>query len=360
MTETRQKPELRCTREGALGIITLDRQEALNALSHEMVVAMSRQLAAWHRDPQVAAVLVKPAPGRAFCAGGDVRTVNEVCRREGIGAATPFFHDEYRLNWRIKHFGKPYISLLDGVTMGGGVGISVHGTHRVLTERILFAMPETGIGFFPDVGGSYFLPRCPGASGTWMALTGARLHAADCRWAGIGTHFVPSDRLEELEARLVAARGVELPGELEAALAEFGEAPEPAPLAERRALIDRCFAADSAAQAVAALEAEDDGWAHEQAALIRRKSPLATAVTHAQLRRGAELDFDACMAMEYRMVHHFLENGEFYEGVRALLIDKDKNPRWAHARLEDVPEGAIEEVFAALPQGDLAFDWQGV
>lgn len=360
MNETTQQPELRCTREGALGIITLDRQEALNALSHGMVQAMSRQLAAWHRDPGVAAVLVRPAPGRAFCAGGDVRTVNEVCRRDGIDAATPFFHDEYRLNWRIRHFGKPYISLLDGVTMGGGVGISVHGTHRILTERTLFAMPETGIGFFPDVGGSYFLPRCPGATGTWMALTGARLHAADCLWAGIGTHHVPSERLDELVARLAAVRDVELPGELEAALAELGENPGPAPLAGRQAVIDACMGEGRAASAVAALEASQDEWAREQAALIRRKSPLATAVTFEQLRRGAGMGFDACMAMEYRMVHHFLENGEFYEGVRALLIDKDKTPRWAHARLEDVPQDAVEAVFEPLPQGDLAFDWQGV
>lgn len=352
--------ELRFVRKGALGIIVLDRQKALNALSRGMVQAMSRRLAAWRDDPGVAAVLVRAAPGRAFCAGGDVRTVCETARREGIAAATPFFREEYRLNWRISNLGKPYVSLLDGVTMGGGVGISVHGTHRILTERTLFAMPETGIGFFPDVGGSHFLPRCPGESGMLMALTGARLHAADCLWAGIGTHHLPSERLGELEERLAAAPAGELPAVLERALAELARDPGPAPLAGRRALVDRCFGAPNVAGVVAALRTADDPWAAEQAALIDGKSPLALAVTFEQIRRGARLDLDACLAMEYRMVHRFLENGEFHEGVRALLVDKDKTPRWSHAGLAEVPPAMVEQVFAPIPQGDLVFDWNDV
>ena len=193
--------EIRFERRGRLGVVTLDRPSALNALSREMVQRLSLQLVAWKDDPAVSAVLVKAVPGRAFCAGGDVRVVADLLRERGVAAAAPFFREEYRCNWRVHRFLKPYIACLDGITMGGGVGISVHGRFRIATENTLFAMPETGIGFFPDVGATWFLPRCPGEVGTWLGLTGARLKGADCVAAGLATHSIPSVRLGEIEER---------------------------------------------------------------------------------------------------------------------------------------------------------------
>ncbi|MFL5332461.1 MAG: enoyl-CoA hydratase/isomerase family protein, partial [Geminicoccaceae bacterium] len=194
--------DIRFERRGRLGVVVLDRQRALNALTWDMIRALSDQLAAWREDAQLAAVLVKAAPGRAFCAGGDIRAVSGLARQEGVPAATGFFRDEYRLNWRIHIFPKPYVALLDGITMGGGVGISVHGSYRVVTENTRVAMPETGIGFFPDVGATWFLPRCPGEVGMYLGLTGAQLDAADCLTAGIATDAAAAADLDQLESRL--------------------------------------------------------------------------------------------------------------------------------------------------------------
>ena len=356
---------LRFERRGRLGVATLDRQGALNALTRPMVQLLSRRLAAWRDDPAIAAVLVKAAPGRAFCAGGDIRAVAETARDRGAPAAAPFFREEYRLNWRVHTFPKPYLALLDGITMGGGVGISVHGAWRVVTERALFAMPETGIGFFPDVGGSWFLPRCPGAIGIWLGLTGARLGGADCLVAGIGTHAVPSARLGELEAvlveRLLAA------GEPDAAVAAAlaavaGPIGEPS-LPALRARVDHAFAGADLAEIVDRLGAEPTGFGSEQLSALSGKSPLAVRVTLEQLRRGRGLGIEGCLAMEYRMVHRVLAAGDLVEGVRALLVDKDRRPRWRYPSFADVPEAVVEGVFAPLPPAlgdELAFDWDGV
>lgn len=354
--------DIRFERRGRLGVVTLDRPGALNALTHAMVRALSLQLAAWRDDPGIDAVLVKAVPGRAFCAGGDVRVVTDLARERGVDAATPFFHDEYRLNWRIHTFPKPYVALLDGITMGGGVGISAHGRYRVVTERTVFAMPETGIGFFPDVGGTWFLPRCPGEVGMYLGLTGARLNGPDSRAAGIGTHAVPSARLGELEARLAerlvagADADAVVAGALEACAGDIG-APG---LPSLRARIDACFAGGSVAEVLDALRAEGSGFGAEQLDALAGKSPFAVHVTFAQLRRGRGLSIEEAMRLEYRIVHRMLEAGDFAEGVRALLIDKDKRPRWRHPGLDAVPAGEVEAVFAPLPQGDLALDWQGV
>jgi enoyl-CoA hydratase len=324
-----------------------------------MVRAIGATLARWREDAAVAAVLVKAAPGRAFCAGGDVRRVVELWQSSGVEAALPFFHDEYRMNWRIKRFPKPYVALLDGVTMGGGVGLSVHGTHRIATENMLFAMPETGIGFFPDVGGTYFLPRLPGAIGMWLALTGARLGGADCHAAGIATHFVPRERLGELEERLVAAPAAGLPDVLDRLLRELASAPaDDGELVRHRATIDRCFAVDELGAILAALSDAPGDWAGAQREVILGKSPLATRVTFAQQRRGRTLDFEAAMRLEYRLVRRMLESGEFFEGVRALLIDKDRRPRWRHRSLEEVTDEEVEAMFVPFGGGELTFDWR--
>lgn len=342
--------EIQIGRSGSLGILTLDRPKALNALTRSMVAAMSAQLAAWRDDPAVGAVLVKAVPGRAFCAGGDVRAVVLAARDQGVEAALPFFHDEYRLNWRIKNLGKPYIALMDGVTMGGGVGISIHGTHRIATERTLFAMPETGIGFFPDVGGSFFLPRLPGEIGTWLGLTGAHLHGADCLGAGVATHFVPSERLAELERRL--SRGID------GAFQDLVDQPAQAGILALRAKVDAGYLGNDVPTLLTSLAAEPTGWGAEQLALLRGKSPLAVAVSLAMLRRGREMTLEECLRLEYRAVRHILESGEFYEGVRALLIDKDRRPAWRHQALEEVTPALVAGVMAPGDAAELPLDWR--
>src|SRR3954468_8126731 len=196
-------PGIRLGRNGRLGVVVLDRKDALNARPREMIQALSLQLLAWKDDPEVAAVLIKAAPGRAFCAGGDIRYMYET-GRSNTDAALAFYREEYRLNWRIFRYPKPYIALLDGITLGSGAGVSVHGSHRIVTERVSFAMPETGIGFFPDVGGTYFLPRCPGEIGTYLGLTGQRIGPGDCLDAGLATQLVPSERMADLEEALAA------------------------------------------------------------------------------------------------------------------------------------------------------------
>ncbi len=360
MTET---TEIRVERRGALGILVLDRQHALNALTRDMVRRMSRALAAWRADPAIGAVLVKAVPGRAFCAGGDIRKVIEIRGREGVAAAAGFFRDEYRMNWRIRNFPKPYIALCDGITMGGGVGISVHGSHRIVTENTLFAMPETGIGFFPDVGGTWFLPRLPGELGMYLGLTGTRLRAADCLDAGIATHHLPAERLSLFEEELAAAPADRVETVLGELLSDLGTRPEPAPapLEERRAVIDALFAGGDLFAILDALEADPSGFGAAQLDILREKSPFALRVTCAQLRRGAGLaDFAEALALEYRIVHRFLEGREFAEGVRALLVDKDRNPQWTWPDPRAVPDEAVEACFAPLPEGDLAFDWEEV
>ena len=335
---------------GGIGILTLDRPKALNALNLQMVEAVSAALCRWHDDPAIRAVLVEAVPGRAFCAGGDVRGVIEAAARHGVREAVPFFRAEYRMNWRIAHLGKPYIAFLDGITMGGGVGISVHGTHRIATENTTFAMPETGIGFFPDVGGSFVLPRLPEHSGFYLGLTGARLDGATTTRLGLTTHYVPALDLETLKAELLDG------GEIDALLARHGI--EPAPGGLDVEAIARHFKSDDIGRILASLEADDAPFARETLAALREKSPLSVAVTMAALCRGAGLDLAGCLAMEYRMVHHFLEDSDFAEGVRAQVVDKDKQPRWRHARIEDVPPAAVEACFAPVPDGDLGFDWQ--
>lgn len=341
--------EVHVDERGGIGILTLDRPRALNALNNGMARTISAALARWHADPAIRAVLIEAVPGRAFCAGGDIRAVVETARERGVAAAIPFFFDEYRMNWRISQLGKPYVALLDGITMGGGVGLSVHGTHRVATENTLFAMPETGIGFFPDVGGGYFLPRLPARAGYYLGLTGARLDGAAATRLGIATHYVPSASLGELKAALLAGQGIE------AALLELAVEPPSGGLDLEATA--RHFAAGELGPVLASLAADESAFARETLAVLREKSPMSVAVTMAQLRRGAGLDLASCLAMEYRMVHHFLEESDFAEGVRALLVDKDRAPRWRHAAIEAVPEAVVEACFMPPAAGDLVFDW---
>lgn len=352
--------ELIVERRGHLVVVTLNRPKALNALSLGMCRALDAGLVAWQADPEIHAVLVKGAGERAFCAGGDIRALYETLTHEGVAAAVAFYAVEYPMNARLHHFAKPYVALLDGVTMGGGVGVSVHGSHRVVTERTGFAMPETGIGFFPDVGATYVLPRLPGALGMYLGLTGARLGAADCLYAGLGTRHVPSERLGALEQALAEADLSEDPSAaVDAVLDRFASEPEAAELASLRARIDACFGQATLGEVLEALAAEPTGWGARQLELLSSRSPTSLAVTYRQLRAGGALDFDAAMQLEYRLVHRFMAGHDFTEGVRALIIDKDNRPAWRPDRLAEVTDAMVEAYFAPLPWGDLPLQGRG-
>jgi enoyl-CoA hydratase len=330
-------------RRGALGLIALNRPKALNALTREMCIAMKARLEEWGRDEAVKTVAIRGVGERAFCAGGDIRALYD-SGKEKTSGALEFYRDEYRLNAAIRHFPKPYVALLHGIVMGGGVGISVHGSHRVGNESMTFAMPETGIGLFPDVGGSYFLSRLPGEFGMYLALTGERLKSADALHAGILTHFVPAGATEELLAALEAGNAPDF------ALRSFAEQPGPTALADRRENIDRIFSEDSLDGILAALDADGGDWASATLANLRKKSPTSLKITFRQIREGARLSFDDCMRMEYRMVSRVMARHDFYEGVRAAIIEKDNAPRWNPAELAQVGDSDVNAYFAPLPE----------
>jgi enoyl-CoA hydratase/carnithine racemase len=335
---------------GGLGLVTLNRPAALNALTHPMALALDAQLADWARDPAVRVVAIVGAGEKAFCAGGDIRALHAV-GPEGGAANFAFYAEEYRLNTRIKRFPKPYVAFMDGIVMGGGVGLSLHGSHRIAGERTLFAMPETGIGLFPDVGGTWFLPRLPGQVGMWLGLTGARLKAADALAAGVCDLFVPRAQHPAALAALAACDGSRVG--VDAALAPFAEAVEGATLPGLRPAIDRLFAAEALEALVAGLHADGSAWATAQAAAIATKSPTSLALTFRQLRLGASLDFAACMALEYRLARFCMTHPDFYEGVRAVIIDKDNAPRWSPPSLDAVDPAVIDSAFAPLGAAEL-------
>lgn len=347
--------ELLVERRGPLVIATLNRPKALNALTLPMIRALDRLLIDAASDPSVAAFVLKGAGDRAFCAGGDVVALVQN-GPEAPALRRDFFWDEYRLNRRIHTFPKPYIPLVDGVAMGGGVGVSVHGSHRIATERVLFSMPETAIGLFPDVGGSYFLPRLASGLGAYLALTNARLKIADVVWAGLYDHFVPSEQLDSVVDALANADWSGDPdATIETVLSGFERAPEAAPLAATLNLIASCFQKASVAEILASLDARPEPFAADSAASIRTKSPLMSEVSLRQLQRGATLAFDDCMVMEFRMVQACMAGHEFFEGVRALLIEKGRKPVWSPAALDDVTDAMVEAYFEPLGARDLTF-----
>jgi len=333
-------------KRGAAGLITLNRPKALNALTHGMCVSMQAKLKQWASDASVACVVIQGEGERAFCAGGDIRTLYD-SGKAGTPYAVEFYRDEYLLNAYIKHFPKPYIALLRGFVMGGGVGVSLHGSHRVADESMQFAMPETGIGLFPDVGGSFFLPRLPGEIGMYLGLTGTRLKTADAIYAGVATHFVPAIRREALIDAL--ADGMEI-GQ---ALGAMSEPAAEASLGAQRATIDRIFGVANVESILAALDAGDGEWARTTALAIRTKSPTATKLAFRQIRNGKSLSFDDCMRMEFRMVNRVIAGHDFYEGVRATIIDKDGVPRWKPASLAEVNDADVDAYFESLGNKEL-------
>jgi enoyl-CoA hydratase len=338
-------PEIVFAREGRLGLVTLNRPGALNALTHAMARSLAERLRVWGDDPAVAAVAITGAGERAFCAGGDVRDLYDARLAPDRAFHREFYRDEYRLNRRIYRYRKPYVALIDGIV----VGISIHGRFRAVSEKAVFAMPETGIGLFPDVGGSHFLSRCPGRIGLYLGLSGARLGAADMVYAGLATHFVPRGEMPILRAALAS----EPP---EAALARLARDAGPAPLAALRSAVDRCFAPDKVEDILSALDREGGTWAADTAKVIRARSPLAVKVAARQIAHGGSLGLEDCLRMEFRLVQSFMAGTEFFEGVRALLIDKDQKPRWSPARLEDVSDAMVEACFAPPAAEELTFD----
>jgi enoyl-CoA hydratase len=352
-------------REGGLATVMLNRPRALNAFTLGMYRRFDPMLRAWSADPTVRAVLVRGAGERAFCAGGDVRAIYEAGR--GISGdrdlTSVFFREEYELIRRVHRYPKPYLAIIDGVTMGGGAGVSVNGAYRLATEKTLLAMPETGIGLFPDVGATRFLNLCPGHIGRYLGLTGARLGPADALYCGFATHFVPRERVPELVAALAGLdwREGNERAQIEEALTSFRGDPGEPPLAARRAAVDRCFAPETVEAILDALAGEvasggrDAEWAAETRAGMLTKSPTSLKVTLRQLIVGREYDIEQALALEYRLTQHFMAGHDFYEGVRAVVVDKDQNPRWRPPSLDEVGDAEVESYFAPLGEAELCF-----
>ena len=326
-------------REGAIGTVLMNRQRALNALDLGMIRGLKAAIDAWRDDGAVKLVLLEGAGGKAFCAGGDVRGIRDSAIAGDTASIEAFFSEEYALNRGIARFGKPWVSFIDGVCMGGGIGVSVHNAPRVVTENALLAMPETAIALFPDVGTSYVLPRLPDGIGTWLALTGARLRGADSVHAGLATHFVPRARLLDLKTALMEGDA--------SAVGRFSENPPPASFEAHRDAIRRCFSGGTVPDILRALEAEGTEWASEQVAVLRRMSPTSLAVSLELIRRGAEATLDRCLEMELALTRVVVNrHPDFREGVRAVLVDKDNKPSWSPPRVEDVDPAAIRAMFA--------------
>jgi enoyl-CoA hydratase len=345
-------PEILFERRGTAGIVILNRPHALNAVTHVMVRALAEQLVTWADDAAVTRVIVMAAGTRAFSAGGDLKAIYELGRSGRYDDALTFWWDEYRLNALIKRYRKPYVALIDGVVMGGGAGISINGSHRVAGDAFRFAMPEVGIGFFPDVGATWFLPRLPGELGTYCALTGERLDAADGLGCGIATHRVRSARFTELIEALCGA--VPVDAVLAAFAEEFMEPADAGALMRQRPAIDRWFKANRVEDILASLETgavgpgSDGDLARTLAATIRAKSPLSLKLALALQRRGQTLAFDECMRTEYRVVSRVVQGHDFYEGIRAVIIDKDQAPNWQPSALAAVGENEVERHLAPL------------
>jgi enoyl-CoA hydratase len=337
-------PDLIARREGSAGILSLNRPQALHALTVEMVQAMTAALLEWRDDPAVKAVMIDHAEGRGFCAGGDVALIRNSALNDGGVAGRKFFFDEYRLNALIFDYPRPVVAFMDGITMGGGVGIAQPARYRVATEHTRFAMPETGIGLFPDVGGGWYLSRLPGRLGQFLALTGARLDGAECLWAGLATHYLPATTLEEAKSRIAAGHE---PGGV---LSALSATPPDARIADQMVAISKHFASDRLEDILASLERDDGEWAAKELATLRTRSPLSCKVTLRQLAESANLkDFHANMAMEYRIGGRAIMQPDFAEGVRAVLVDKDHAPKWNPATPEAVSNEMVEAHFAPLP-----------
>ncbi len=332
-------------REGRVGRLSLNRPQALHALTTAMCLAMTEALMAWRQDEDIDLILLDHTGPRGFCAGGDIRMLADSGASDGADARAFFFH-EYRLNHLLFGYPKPVLALMDGVTMGGGVGLSAPARYRVATERTTYAMPETGIGLFPDVGGGWFLPRMPGRIGLYLALTGARIKAADCLMAGIATHVLESSACEDFKAAVLKS-----PADVEDILNTFGVDSGPPPLGDVRGDIDQAFGGESVEAIIVRLEGQGTDWSRAQLAILASKSPQTLKVAYRQLELGGQAaSFSQNMQMEYRIGSRVVQMHDFLEGVRAVLVDKDNTPAWEPARLAGVTAEILDAIFAPLPQ----------
>lgn len=336
------------TTNGGAGILSLNRPKAIHALTLDMVHAMTGALLEWRNDPAIGVVMIDHSEGRGFCAGGDIAFLRNSALNDGGVSGRKFFHDEYQLNHLLMTYGKPVVAFMDGITMGGGVGISGPATFRVATAATRLAMPETGIGLFPDVGGGWFLSRLKGRLGQYLALTGARLDGAECVWAGLATHYLPAENLVEAKARIAAD-----PASIPTILRELSAVPPEAKIAVHAADIERLFASSRYEDILAALEADGGDFAQATLATLKTKSPQTCKVALRQLATSLTLpDFAANMAMEYRVGSRVLTMPDFAEGVRAVIVDKDNAPKWNPATPEGVTEDLLDHIFAPLGAAD--------
>lgn len=342
-------PEVLFEEIGRAGLITLNRPKALNALTLTMIREIHARLRIWADEPGIERVVIRGSGDKAFCAGGDIRQLRE-WGLAGDPNAIAFYREEYRLNAFIKHYPKPYIALVDGIVMGGGVGVAMHGKYVLCSERTVFAMPETGIGLFPDVGATYFLPRLPGSLGTYLALTGARLRQADLQWCGIATHSFGRDTIDLLVADLAEE------SDLDEVCARHASPTSEPTLRALMPAIDRCFSVDSIYEVPTRLNneaGEHAEWAAGINESLLTKSPISLHIAFRQMREGRKVEFDECMRIEFRIVNRVLNGTDFYEGVRAVIIDKDNRPQWTHQSLDAVAQKEIDRYFESLGNGEL-------
>ncbi len=345
-------PGARFERRGAAGFILLDRPKALNALTLAMVRAIAEALDAFERDERVARVIVAGAGGRAFCAGGDIRLIYQQGKAGDHAAQLAFWREEYQLNRRIKRYSKPFVALVDGIVMGGGVGLCVHGSHRVASELCVFAMPEVGIGFFPDVGATFALPRLPHRIGAFLVATGLRAEAGDVVALSLAQSFVPSASFGAL------AGALEGRGSVDEILASFAAPPPPSKIMADAANIESWFARldrQAILDALASAAEQGSPLARSALAAMQEKSPTSQAIALRQMALGADLSFEDAMRLEFRIVSRICRGHDFYEGVRATIIDKDQSPRWRPGPGEALQEAAIAEYFAPLEAEELTF-----
>ncbi len=332
--------------EGHAGFIGLNRPSALHALTLPMVHAMTQALLEWRDDPAVKCVVIDHADGRGFCAGGDIAFLRNSAMNDGGVSGLKFFHNEYQLNHLLITYPKPVVAFMDGICMGGGVGISQPARFRVATENTKFAMPETGIGLFPDVGGGWYLSRLEGRVGQFLALTGARIAGADCLSLGLATHYLTSNLLAEAKSR-IATEDVE---RIDGILGTLSVTPPDSKIVETIVQINRHFASDRLEDILASLEGDDSDWAMKELATLRSKSPQTCKVALRQLAESLKLtDFADNMAMEYRIASRVLVRPDFAEGVRAVIVDKDNSPKWDPATAQGVTDALIDAIFAPLP-----------
>jgi enoyl-CoA hydratase len=329
------------------GHVTLNRPKAINALNFDMCRTIIAALQSWEFDPEIEAIILDHSSGRGFCAGGDLRALYESLRSGG-SEVLDFFRTEYRLDHLLFTLAKPSVCFLDGIVMGGGAGIAMPCSYRVATESTIFAMPETGIGFFPDVGAGWFLSRLPDRIGQWLALTGARLDGADCLRLGLATHYLPRNELSSVKARIQKA-----PDELEVILSDASVSPPPARIDMFHSDIDRLFTPDRVEDIFKLLSADPSPWASEQLAEMRKRSPRSCKVALRALTEGRTLTkFSEIMQLEYRVASRLARKPDFSEGVRAFVIDKDDSPNWLPPRFEEVSDEEIDAIVAPLPEDE--------